>query len=132
MNTPYSVKKPVMKKGKQETKTEWVRNSDKKKDFIEKFGEQKFHQVALKDPDKWGKFEEPEFPKRFQWIWFQFLNIWKTCEHDFNGNVIFTPRVILDYCECFCVTLTVNEKHLLFRMKTWAEDVIYSLKEKDE
>jgi len=132
MNTPYSVKKTVMKKGKQETETEWVRNADKKKDFIEKFGEEKFKSVALKDPKKWGKFVTPELPKRFEWIWLTFLDIWRTCSRDFNGNVVLTPRTILDYAECFSLTLTVFEKHLIFRIKSWAEDTIYSLKEKDK
>lgn len=131
MNTPYSVKKTVMKKGKKETETEWVRNSDKKRDFIEKFGEEKFKVVALKDPEKWGKFVIPDLPPKFNWIWLNFLDIWRTCEHDFNGNVILTPRVLIDYCECFNVTLTVFEKHLIFRIKAWAQDTIYSLKEKD-
>lgn len=132
MNTPYSVKKTVMKKGKQETETEWVRNADKKKDFIEKFGEEKFKSVALKDPEKWGKFVTPELPKRFEWIWLTFLDIWRTCSRDFNGNIVLTPRTILDYAECFNLTLTVFEKHLIFRIKSWAEDTIYSLKEKDK
>ena len=131
MNTPYSVKKKVFKKGKESTETEYVRNADKKKDFISKFGKEKFEQVALKDPEVWGKLKEPPFPKEYSWIWFQFLDIWRTCGRDFAGNVILTPRQLMDYCECFKVTLTVFERHLIFRMKTWAEETIYSLKEKE-
>lgn len=132
MNTPYSVKKEVIKKGKKSSKTEWVRNSEKKKDFIEKFGEEKFRQAAVKDPERWGKLVEPDFPQGFRWIWLTFLDIWRTCEHDFNGNTVLTPRVLTDYCECFKVSLTVQEKHLIFRIKNWANDEIYLLREKDK
>lgn len=134
MNTPYSKKKKVMEKGKEVTKTEYVRNSDKKKDFMEKFGlktETDFARRVEKDKN-WSQFIDMELPSRYSWIWFNFLDIWRTCERDFNGNVVLTPRVILDYCECFKVSFSVVEKHLLFRIKLWAEDEIYSLKEKDK
>lgn len=132
MNTPYSVKRKVMKNGKEETKNEYVRNSDRKKKFMEGFGmktEKEFADRVSMDKS-WSKFIQPELPHRFIWIWLKFIDIWRTCAHDFNGNVILTPRVIMDYCECFKVTLTVFEKHLIFRMKVWAEDEIYNLREK--
>lgn len=132
MNSPYPVRKETVKKGRKSTKTEWVRNADKKEDFIGKFGEEKFRQAAAKDPERWGKLVEPEFPRRFRWIWLTFLDIWRTCEHDFNGNTVLTPRVLTDYCECFKASLTVQEKRLIFRMKMWAADEISSLREKDE
>lgn len=132
MNTPYSVKKEVMVKKKKQTKTEWVRNADKKRDFIAKFGEEKFKVVAKKDPEVWGKLVDPEFPQKYRWIWLVFLDIWRTSERDFNGNVVLTPRVITDYCECFKTSLTVQERHLIFRIKSWAEEEIYNLKKKDE
>lgn len=132
MNTPYSVKKEVCKKGKKQTETEWKRNADIKKDFVNKFGIERFNKVAIDDKERWGKMIEPEFPERFKYIWLTFLDIWRTCEHDFNGNTVLTPRVLIDYCECFKVTLTVRERHLIFRMKTWADDTIYQLKEKDK
>lgn len=131
MNTPYSVRKEVYKKGKKTEKTEWVRNSDKKKDFIEKFGEKRFKDVSRTD-ERLAKLVSPPLPPRFQWIWLHFLDIWRTCSHDFNGNVIFTPRTLIDYCECFRVFFSVQEKHLLFRIKVWAEDEMYQLKEKNK
>ena len=133
MNTPYSVKKEVMRKGKKTTETKYERNSDKKKKFMEGFGlktESDFAKKVSLDKN-WSRFVSPTLPSRFLWIWLHFLDIWRTCEHDFNGNIVLTPRVLLDYCECFKVTLTVFERHLIFRMKSWAEDEIYALKEKD-
>ena len=134
MNTPYAVKKKVMKKKKETTETEWVRNSDKKKKFMDGFDiktEADFVKRVGMDKN-WSRFIAPELPSRFVWIWLKFLDIWRTCGHDFNGGVVLTPRTLLDYCECFCVTLSVFEKHLIFRMKSWAEDEIYSLREKDK
>lgn len=131
MNTPYSVKKPTVKKnGEKSERTEWVCNSDKVKDFIAKFGKERFDTVSKTD-ENWKKFVPPEFPTRFTWIWYKFLDIWRTCGHDFNGNIILTPRVLMDYCECFMISLTVEEKRLIFRMKAWAEDTIYKLRKKD-
>ena len=134
MNSPYSVKKKVMKKGKETTETEYVRNSDKKKKFMDGFKIKTEAEFAARvGMDKnWSKFIAPALPSRFHWIWLHFLDIWRTCEHDFNGNIVLTPRVLMDYCECFKVTLTVYEKHMVFRMKSWAEDEMYALKEKDK
>lgn len=134
MNTPYAVKKKVMKKGKEVTETVYERKSDKKKDFMKNFGMNSEKDFALRvSKDKtWSKCIDKPLPSRYSWIWFNFLDIWRTCERDFNGNVVLTPRVILDYCECFKVSFSVFEKHLLFRIKLWAEDEIYSLKEKDK
>ncbi len=132
MNSPYPTEKKIMKKGKEISKTEWVRNSDKKKKFMDSFGmktEADF--VSRIGGDKnWSKFVEPSFPPRFAWLWLTFLDIWRTCQRDFNGNVVLTPRVLTDYCECFLVSLTVQEKHLIFKIKSWAEDEAYALKEK--
>lgn len=127
MNTPYSVKREVTKNGKKSIETEWVKNSDKKTDFISKFGEEKFEKAAKLD-EKWAKFVTPDLPTRFNWIWLVFLDIWRTCARDFNGNVILTPKVITEYTECFLINLSVYEKHLIFRLKAWAEDTIYELR----
>lgn len=132
MNVPYSVSKKTLKKGKETSETEWVKNSDIKKDFIEKFGIEKFNQAVKNDPKRWGKFIEPEFPKNYRWLWFVFLDIWSLCDYDMNGNKILTPRVLCDYCECFKISLTIQEKRIIFKMKTWANDEIYSLREKDK
>lgn len=134
MNTPYPVKKEVLKNKKKTTETVYERNSDKKKKFMESHRittEEKFAE-KVREFGNWVDFIDPPFPSRFQWIWLHFLDIWRTCEHDFNGNIVLTPRVLLDYCECFKVSLTVQEKHLIFRMKSWAEDEIYLLKNKNK
>ena len=132
MNTPYSVVKKKLQKGKESTTTEWRSNSDRKKEYMETYHLKTEAEYAerTRNFENWSRFIEPSFPSRFQWIWFQFLDIWRTCSRDFNGNVVFTPRVLIDYCECFKVSLTVYEKRLLFRIKTWAEDEIYKLREK--
>ena len=133
MNSPYPVTKKILKKGKEVSETEYVRNADKKKKFMESFHlktEDDFIRKVSMDKN-WKKFIAPEFPKRYSWLWFTFLDLWRTCGHDFNGNVILTPGTLMDYCRCFLVNLSVYEKHLVFRMKGWAEDEIYSLKKKD-
>lgn len=132
MNTPYSVKKKVKKNGKENTETEYERHSDKKKKFMDshKITTEAEFAEKVRGFGNWEDFIVPPFPKRFQWIWLTFLDIWRTCEHDFNGNIVLTPRVLLDYCECFMVSLSVYEKHMIFRIKSWAEDEIYALKEK--
>lgn len=134
MNTPYPVKKEVLKNKKKTTETVYERNSDKKKKFMESHRittEEEFAE-KVREFGNWVDFIDPPFPRRFQWIWLHFLDIWRTCEHDFNGNIVLTPRVLIDYCECFKVSLTVQEKHLIFRMKSWAEDEIYLLKNKNK
>ncbi len=134
MNTPYSVDKKVLKDKKETTKTEWVCNADKKKKFMKDFKlktEEEFIKKIMNDKTMM-KLCDMELPQRFTWIWFQFLDMWRTCQRDFNGNVILTPRQIIDYAECFKVSFSVYEKHLIFRMKAWAEDTIYSLREKDK
>lgn len=132
MNTPYPVKKDVVKKGKKTTETKYVRNMDKRKDFIAKFDEKRFKSAAEKDPERWGRLADVPIPDRYRWLWWTFLEIWRTCQRDFAGNVVLTPRVLMDYCECFRTSLTVREKRLVFQMKSWAEDEAYKLKEKTE
>ena len=108
-----------------------MRNRDKREDFIKAHGEDDFERISKLDP-KWKQLENLTLPIKFSWIWSQFIQIWGTCEHDFNGNVIFTPRAVLDYCECFKVSMTVYERRLLFRMKSWACDEKSKVDDKEE
>lgn len=134
MNTRYSVKKKVKKAGKEITETEWRCNSDKKREYMTTYHLKTDKEFAdkVKGYENWSKFISPPLPSRFQWIWLHFLDIWRTCSRDFNGNVIMTPRTLIDYCECFKVFFTVQEKHLLFRIKNWAEDAMYQVREKNK
>lgn len=127
----YAVRKEVIIKGKKTTKTTYVRNRDKRDKFISQFGKKKFDEISKNDGE-WNRLRELELPKRFNWIWLQFLQVWGTCGHDFSGNVIFTTRTILDYCECFKVTFSVYERKLLFRMHAWAREEISNLEKKED
>lgn len=58
--------------------------------------------------------------------------IWQNAEYDINGNVVFTYRTINEYVECMKVPLTVEDKKLLFKMKSWALGAIAELKSKED
>lgn len=57
--------------------------------------------------------------------------IWQNAEHDMMGNVIFTFRTINDYVECMKAPLTVPDKKMLLKMKSWAVEAIADLKDKE-
>lgn len=81
---------------------------------------------------KYEKLQDIPIPSQYRWIWKHFLNIWYECEHDFNGNIIFNYRTINDYVECMQVPLNVLDKKLLLKMKHWANEVVYDLRDKKE
>lgn len=58
--------------------------------------------------------------------------MWKCCEIDMMGNRIFTPRHIMDYCECFGIPLTYRERQLILKLKEWANEAIAELKAEKE
>lgn len=127
-----------MKKGKESSETEWVRNVDKRENFIKKFGgkdrelgEKKFLEVCKKDPN-YEKLQDILCPPQYSWIFKHFMQIWQNAEHDMMGNVVFTFRTINEYVECFKVPLTVEDKEELFKMKNWALETISELKEKED
>ena len=80
---------------------------------------------------KWNKLKDIPIPEGYGWIWEVFLQMWKMCERDFNGNIIFTPRTILDYEQCFGVTLNIIDRRLLIKMKDWANEIVFDLKHPD-
>lgn len=116
---------------KNEEKTEWTSGAEKRQDFINKFGEKKFQEVAKKDK-RYAELEFIPFPECYTWLVNQFFNIWKNCEVDMMGNKIFTPRQILDYCECFGTPMTYRERKMIMKMKEWAEEAIAELKREKE
>ena len=109
------------------SKTHYRTKAEERTDFIKKFGEDAFNQVSRVD-DKWKKLKELPIPDGFAWLWGVFLQIWKMCERDFNGNIIFTARSVLDYEQCFGVTLSISDRQYLFKMKDWACETVYELK----
>ena len=97
-------------------------NKDRKK------GEAAFFAMGERD-EKWKKLRDIPIPKEYSWIFRHFMEIWRGCEYDFAGNIIFTFRTINDYVECMKVPLTVEDKKCLFRMKAWACNTIADMKE---
>ena len=114
---------PVIKKGKKDTKSTYVRNIDKRVDFVKKFGQEKFNEICKEDKN-WAELQDIPVPEIFKWLFSQFLSIRQNCEYDFNGNIIFTPRVILDYSECLGIEFTYRERQTLLAMNLWAEETV--------
>ena len=53
-------------------------------------------------------------------------------DRDMMGNVVINPRTLMDYLECFKVNMTVYEKHMIFRMKSWALSAISELEKSEK
>lgn len=123
-------KKRIGKDRKEENYTEYVRNIDKRNDFIKKYGQKKFDEICKVDKH-WAELTDIPLPNRFKWLWDKFITLWQISDIDLNGNIIFTPRTVLDYCELFKVTFSHTEILLMFRMKNWASGTIYELKHKE-
>lgn len=92
-------------------------------------GERKFLQAVEKDPS-WEKLLDIPCPPEYEWIYYHFLELWRFCEHDMNGNAILTFRTLNDYVECMKVPFTVEEKRLILKMKEWAQATIEDVREK--
>lgn len=137
MVTPYSVKKEVPKTNPRTHKveynsvTEWTSNAEQREKFIKQFGEKRFLEVAKEDK-RYGELEYLPFPEGFSWLINHFFKIWRHCESDINGNKIFTPRQITDYCDCFGVNINYHERFLILKMKEWAIEAISQLKAEKE
>ena len=127
MNQPYPVKRKVGKK----EKTEYVRNRDKRIDFIKKFGKDKFIEKSKTSPSL-NKLRAYKVPDGFGWIWYQFIKIWRTCSRDWAGNPVITAGTLLEYQQLFRVTFSPVEADLIFLMKEWALEAIRELEKKDE
>lgn len=68
----------------------------------------------------WASLKDLPLPSQFEYIFRKFMDIRESCQYDFSGNIIFTPRQILDYEECFGLSFSYYERTLLMKMKTWA------------
>lgn len=112
-----------------DTREEFIeRRSGPKKD--RKKGEKAFFEMGERD-EKWKKLRDIPIPPEYKWIFRHFMEIWRGCEYDFGGNIVFTFRTINDYVECMKVPLTVEDKRCLFKMKAWACNTIAEMKEKN-
>lgn len=128
LNQQYAVKKTETnpKTKKTETKTVYTRNIDKREDFIKKFKQSAFEDICKTDI-KWAKLKTIPIPSGCEWIFSHFLEIWYLCDVDFGGNKIFRPKDIIEYCECFGITMSYYERRLLLKMKSWAMSEIFKL-----
>lgn len=82
--------------------------------------------------DKFKQLQDIPIPPEYAWIWKHFLSIWRECEYDMVGNIIFTFGTVNDYVECMKVPLEVNDKKCLFKMKAWALETIAEVRDKKE
>ena len=127
---PYAVQKTVLVNGEKQTKTEYKTHIEEREDFIKVNGKKKFDDVC-KVSKRHAELQDIPIPDGFKWVWSHFLEIWRHCESDINGNRIFTPKQITDYSECFGVEFTVREKKEIMMFEEWAEVSISRLKKKE-
>jgi hypothetical protein len=121
----------VKKDGIKEKKSVTKRHFEEREKFIKQMGKDKFDSLA-ETSEKFARLKDLPFPTRYSWIWGHFLAIWGQCETDMMGNRIFTYGTINDYVECMKVPLSVFDKRILLKMKLWANEQIYEMKEKDK
>jgi hypothetical protein len=105
----------------------WKTKLDERNDFIKKFGESEFNKICQTD-EKFAKLKDLDFPKGCSWLFNHFYSIWKDCECDINGNKIFTPKQIMDYCLCFGIQMTFRERQEIMMIKEWAFEGISKVK----
>jgi hypothetical protein len=128
----------VLEKGHETTKTEWVKNIDVRESFIKARGGGDYQKgeealITLGEKDsKYKKLRIIPIPDGYKWIFSQFLEIWRGCEFDMSGHVIFTFQTINEYVECMKVPLTVEDKKMIFKMKAWAMNQIFELEKEEE
>ncbi|MBO7715784.1 MAG: hypothetical protein J6S85_19635 [Methanobrevibacter sp.] len=110
------------------TKVERFCHRDERDSFIKKFGQQEFEEVCKID-ENMSRLQDKPIPACFRWLFEHFLTIFYSCEIDINGNRIFRPVDIKDYCETFGIEMSYKERHLLLEMKSWAGETIVELEE---
>lgn len=131
----------MTKNGQKTEETVWVRNYETRERIIKAKGGDTSDPVAYKKAydefiemgkldEKYEKLRDIPIPTEYSWIWEHFLNIWRGCEYDFNGNPKFTFQTLNDYVECMKVPLSVEDKKELLKIKAWAMNAISELEEK--
>lgn len=131
LNQQYAEKTTTIntKTKQKETKTKYVRNIDRREDFIRKFKQKAFDKICEED-ESWAKLKTIPIPNGYIWLFNHFLEIWYMCDVDFGGNRIFQTKDILNYCKCFGVNISYYERYLLVKMKGWAMSEISQLDKK--
>lgn len=109
-----------------QTKTEMVRNSDERDNFIKQFGIDRFDEQCVKGKS-FEKYVDIPIPEQYQYVWEHFMMIWAHAEVDFNGKKVFSFGTVRDYEQCYGYRFTVKEKNLFFKMKTWAIEIVNEL-----
>jgi len=123
---PYTKKTTVKKNGKDSVERNKRTHNEDRKDMIKRFGKDRFEKLVQTD-SHYKMYREPEIPVGFRWLFARFMDIRNNCEYDFNGNVIFTCRTILDYEECMGVTFSLFERRIILKMRDWSNSVVYEL-----
>lgn len=106
-------------------------NKKTRDDFVKAYGKEAFDKVCGEDSN-WAKLKEEPIPSGYNWLFRHFLSMYFHCEADFNGNMVFIPRSILDYEKCFGVEFSYRERVLLLSMGDWAANEIYKLNKSDD
>jgi len=81
---------------------------------------------------KYEELDDIEIPEGYKWLFRHFLEIWRGCEYDLNGNSIFTYRSITDYSECMHVNFSIEEKRIFMYFKLMAYKGIKKAKSLEE
>ena len=76
--------------------------------------------------------KEIPIPEQYSWLFSQFLEMWGFAERDFNGNVIFGPRDILEYELFIGVNFSYRERKLFLLMKYAAQSAIHEINDKKD
>lgn len=133
MYSPFR-KKVVVKKRKScksgdttpVTTYETKRNCEERDTFIEQFGIEKFDKLT--QPGKtFERYVDIPVPGQYQYVWEHFLYMWSQSPVDLNGNKTFTFGTVKEYQDLFEYDFSINDKKLFFKMKDWAQEVIYEL-----
>lgn len=116
---------------KKETKFVSFCHKEERDKFIKQFGEEEFNLMTQTD-ERYKNLESVPIPEGYDWVWSIFLDIWRNCERDMAGNVIFTTRSLIDYEECYETKIGVYNKRILMKMKQWALETICSLEKEED
>lgn len=99
--------------------------------FVKAQGYTKFCEEC-KTSERLAKYQDIPVPDQYEWVWGHFIAIWQQCEVDLFGRKILTYGTINDYVECMKVPLSISDKRLIMKMKTWAMQQIDDMEPKED